>query len=329
MLRTVHISFLLLAAFVLSATAQTRHPAYPTMVRAAEKVKDAQRELYESKLILGIYDPVVDPNRTGLIGVEYSPITTTVGYLKAKRAATNPDFAACIVRSLVDHGIGPDDSVMVSMTGSFPGMNLSVLMALEVLDIQSLSICSIGASSYGANEPEFTWIDMEDTLNRLGLLKRRSNFVTMGGTGDVGGGLSREARNLIKEKAFSLNYPLLRARSLRKQMALRKTQIGDPQHYQLLINIGGNHVMLGKGPEGRELPGGWNDFATINWDSLSQSDPSGIVFDFLRAGIPVLNLLHIEDIARDANLPFDPESFTPAGEAPVYYLQPSPAETKN
>ncbi|MDD5088150.1 MAG: poly-gamma-glutamate system protein, partial [bacterium] len=273
---------------------------------------------------LGLADSTLDPLHSGVIGVELSSITTTIGYLKSKRGATHPDFAAHIVRELLDHGVGADDSVVVSMTGSFPGLNLAVLCALETLGVKSLRFCSIGASSFGANQEQFTWLDMEDYLRRARLLKRRSDFVTLGGTGDIGGGLSRDARRSMNERAFSLSYPLLRAHSLQGQIRLRNKYTGDPRRYALLINVGGNHAMLGN--EGRLLPGGWNDESTFAALRDSSKGAKGIVFDFLEAGVPVLNLLHIESVARDANLPFEFDSLPPPGVSPVYFLTASPVE---
>jgi len=317
--------FLFLLLPCLIALAQTRHPAYDLMLRAAQRNRAAQQALWNRKLELGLADSTLDPHQSGVIGAELSSITTTMGYLKSKRSAAHPDFAAHIVRELLDHGVGADDSVVVSMTGSFPGLNLAVLCALETLGAPSLRFCSIGASSFGANQEAFTWLDMEDILRRERLLKRRSDFVTMGGTGDVGGGLSRDARRLMKERAFSLSYPLLRARSLKGQIKLREKYIGDPRRYALLINVGGNHAMLGN--QGRQLPGGWNDagsYAALR-DSLRGAE--GIVFDFLEAGVPVLNLLHIESVAREARLPFDFDSLPAPGESPVYFLTaPVPPE---
>ncbi len=316
---------LLLVAEVAFAVPR-RHPAYSLMLEAAKRQRRAEAVLYAQKLALGLYDPVVDPHRTGLIGVEYSTITTTLGSLKAKRTAANPDFAAYVVRVLIDHGIGAGDSVLVAMTGSFPGMNLAVLMALETLNVSSLRVCSLGASSYGANEEAFTWLDIEDTLYRDGMLMYRSDFVTLGGTGDVGGGLPVDSKAFLRHKADSLGYSFLKSRSLKTQSALRREQLGSPKSYTLLINIGGNQAMLGKGKEGRELPGGWIDPASDVWRSGEGEAPvDGIVFDFLAAGVPVLNLLHIEGIATAAGLPFDPSPLLPPGQAPIYFLHgPTP-----
>lgn len=295
------------------------------MIEAAEKTQSAEQALCNRKVSLGLYDSTLDPNRTGLIGVEYSNITTTLGNLKAKRTATNPDFAAYIVRELVDHDIATGDTVLVTMTGSFPGLNLAVLMALETLEVASLRVCSMGASSYGANQENFTWLDIEDLLVHQHLLKHRSDFVTLGGSGDVGGGISKDSRWQLRRKAERLGYTILKSRSARKQKVLRREQLGSPRSYALLINIGGNQAMLG-GREGRELPGGW---IAPFLDSLNTDDNpdevEGVVFDFLEDGVPVLNLLHIEDIAVSAGIPFDPPEVPSIGESSLYFVN-KPAE---
>ncbi|MCX6600668.1 MAG: poly-gamma-glutamate system protein [bacterium] len=300
-----------------------RHPAYDLMIEAAAKMQLAELSLYERKRELGLYDEQLDPGRSGVIGVEYSRITTTLGYPKAKRSAANPDFAAYILRELMDHGIGAGDSVLVAMSGSFPGMNLAVLFALETLDVWSFRISSLGASSYGANQEEFTWLDMEDHLVRSGLLARRSNLVSLGGTGDVGGGLPPGGRTILRQKAEHLGYPILSGSSLRRQTKKRRELAGDPHDYHLLINIGGNQAMLGKGPLGRQLPGGWIEPDQNPWPAPNGDDLSGIIFDFLTAGVPVLNLLHIEDIATAAGIPFDPQTLPEIGTSPVYFLTPA------
>jgi poly-gamma-glutamate system protein len=292
------------------------------MIEAAVKMQLAELSLYERKRELGLYDEQLDPGRSGVIGVEYSRITTTLGYPKAKRSAANPDFAAYILRELTDHGVGAGDSVLVAMTGSFPGMNLAVLFALETLQVRSFRISSLGASSYGANQEEFTWLDMEDYLVRDGHLSHRSNLVSLGGTGDVGGGLPPGGRTILRQKAKQFGYPILTGSSLRRQTRKRRELAGDPHDYHLLINIGGNQAMLGKGPQGRQLPGGWIEPDQNPWPAPNGDDLSGIVFDFLTAGVPVLNLLHIEDIATAAGIPFDPPTLPEIGTSPVYFLTP-------
>lgn len=304
------------------------HPAYDLMVEAAVKMQMAEQYLYQRKIEYGLYDAELDPHRSGVIGSEFSRITSTIGYLKAKRTAANPDFAAYIVRELVDHGIGEDDSVLVAMTGSFPGMNLAVLYALETLHVWSYRISSLSASSYGANQEEMTWLDMEDMLVREKLLSQRSHAVSLGGTGDVGRGLPAGGRTVLKQKAEQLGYPILSSRSLRKQTERRREITGNPNDYHLLINIGGNQAMLGKGPHGRQLPGGWITPDVNPWIPSGEDELSGVIFDFLSAGVPVLNLLHIEDVAASAGIPFDPPALSDIGTSAVYFLVPVDSSRK-
>ena len=39
-------------------------------------------------------DPALDPNHTGIVGDEFTPLTTSLGDVEAKRTAANPAFAA-------------------------------------------------------------------------------------------------------------------------------------------------------------------------------------------------------------------------------------------
>lgn len=122
------------------------------MLAAAQKMQRAEREIYLTKVRLGLVNVDDDINRTGIIGEEYTPLTTTTGYLTAKRTATNPDFAAYLVRLLIEQDLHADDSILVTMTGLFPGMNLALICALEQLQIPCFRVASLGSSSYGANQ---------------------------------------------------------------------------------------------------------------------------------------------------------------------------------
>ncbi|MCB9357965.1 MAG: poly-gamma-glutamate system protein [Calditrichaeota bacterium] len=298
-----------------------RHPAYDQMLSAAQHAQRASREIYLTKYELGLVNTADDKNRTGLIGEEYTPLTTTPGYLIAKRTATNPDFAAYLVRLLKEQGLSQGDSVLITMTGSLAGLNLNLLCALEEMGISSMRVASLGASSYGANQLEMTWIDMEDILVREGLLARRSDVVTLGGTGDVGGGLSDSTLTVLRRKCARLGYPLLDAGNRRAQYEVRQELLGDPKSYALLINVGGNHLMLGTGPEGRELPGGFISPQSNAWERDVSQSTGGLVFDFLFAGVPVLNLLHVEELAEQAGIPVDPSPLPRLGTSPVYFQE--------
>src|SRR5210317_1920655 len=92
-----------------------------------------------------------------------------------------------------------NDVVAVAFTGSFPGLNIAVLAALQTLNLYPLIITSIGASNWGANDPYFTWLDMERELYNAQIFKYRSIAASIGGGLDRGRGLSPEGRKLIKD----------------------------------------------------------------------------------------------------------------------------------
>ena len=67
----------------------------------------------------------IDPNTTGLIFKEDSPIRSSIGDLEAKQTVLKPNFAALVVdnfKSRVNRG----DTVAIGMTGSMPGANIAV-----------------------------------------------------------------------------------------------------------------------------------------------------------------------------------------------------------
>lgn len=100
------------------------------------------------------------------------------------------------------------------------------------------------------------------------------------GTGDIGGGLAPETIQALRRKCARLDYPLLESGNKRTQYEERLELIGEPKSYALLINVGGNHLMLGTGPEGRELPGGFIRPESADWERNVSTTSGGMVFDF-------------------------------------------------
>jgi poly-gamma-glutamate system protein len=56
-----------------------------------------------------VIDPLLDPSETGLIGMEYNHLTTTVGSLPSQRTSTQPTFAAAIVELLAQARVRAGD----------------------------------------------------------------------------------------------------------------------------------------------------------------------------------------------------------------------------
>jgi len=131
------------------------------MIRAAELMARAETVIKNCRISKGIaVDGARDINETGLIGVELSSTTTSIGQLEAKRTTTNPNFAGLLVMLLRKAGVETGDTVAVGASGSFPALIVAVLAAARIMHLKPLVISSLGASQWGANVPELTWLDM-------------------------------------------------------------------------------------------------------------------------------------------------------------------------
>jgi poly-gamma-glutamate system protein len=231
----------------------------------------------------------------GLLGVEYTPITTTLGSLDAKETAINPEFAALIVRILEEDGFDSSSVVGVACSGSFPGLSIACLAALHTIGAKVILASSLGASSFGANEPEATWIDMERWLIEAGELSVKSSLVSAGAENDAGEGLPEGGFELIRRACERCGVQLSVPGSLREAID-EKIRLFDG--IDLLVNIGGNHAMLGGCVHASGIPPGFHRSLHSCMD-----ENRGVILRLSSQGIPVLHLLNIREIAARYGLP--------------------------
>ncbi|MBP2675850.1 MAG: hypothetical protein H6Q84_2690 [Deltaproteobacteria bacterium] len=284
-----------------------KNAAMDLMRRSAQAVK-------MEKLRLGVpIDRRFDTNDTGLIGVEYTDLTTTVGSLATKRTSVNPAFAAVVVDMLDRAGVRPGDRVAVSFSGSFPALNIAVLSAARVLDLRPVIISSVGSSTYGANQPDMTWLDMERVLAEAGLLPYRSIAASLGGiVGEQGGldgtgidaGLRAILRNGIPPIEERGNSTL--TADVRNRLALYDQALGGGRP-AAFINVGGSLTSVGDGLESHRIPAG-----LLKKVPAARNPERGIIFLMGERGVPVIHLLKIKSIAAQYGIPIDPSPL-PAG----------------
>lgn len=230
---------------------------------------------------------------TGLLGEEYTETTTSVGHKDAKILAMAPDFPALLVQWLHDAGIGEGKVVAVNASGSFPGLLVAALSAVEAVKARPLLITSLGASSWGANRPDFTWAHME-TLVRNAHPTWKSLATSLGGDGDRAFGLSTEGRQALLDAVRHAGNTLLMPESDEAAVTERMrlwTQHNSGQLPDLLINIGGNLAFFGVG-DTNALTG---DGLLLPAESRPCGDGVGKLFH--EAGKPVVHLLEIRKIA--------------------------------
>ncbi len=244
-------------------------------------------------------DLINDPNETALIGQQYTKITTDIGDLEAKLTALNPNMAAVFVDYFSQAGLQEGDVVAVGMTGSLPGMNLAFYGACQTMRLNPIVITSVGASSWGANDPKFTWIDMEHHLMIDGLLNVRSIASSIGGGGDIGRRLSPEGRDLIRESALRNDVRLIEESlesSIQTRMDIYEDHAdGDP--IKLYVNIGGGLASIGSSQNSGLIPVGYNPvLPMLNYPAR------GVIHEFAGQNIAVLQVSNIREIALQYDL---------------------------
>lgn len=245
-----------------------------------------------------------DPS--GLIGQELTPLVTTLGSLEAKRVSTNPAWARVLTERLARRGIGRGSLVAASYSGSFPALNLALALACEALDARLVAVSSVTASSWGANEPGFTWPEMEARLVEAGILSRPvSVAVTSGGAADRADDLAPEDRAIAErirdEAAARLGARVLRPAGFSDAVALRlrayrRAAAGRP--IALYANVGGADASMGLSPAILALPGGFVPGAPFDASAVR-----GVTARMAEDGVPILMLLNVRELALRWGVP--------------------------
>ena len=315
----------LLAIVCLFTSLQNRSieisPLYDSKIKAANLMKQCLQSLKKSRLENSIFiDIENDPNETGLVGVPYSLITTDEGDLDAKLTTLDPNFSAVIVDLLFTAGLEKNDTIAVMLTGSMPGANIALLSACQVMGIHPIIISSIGASQWGANQVDFTWLDMEDILIENKLINSRSVASSIGGRNDMGRLLSPLGRDLIMENIKNYDLPLIRENRLADNIK-KRTDIYNEYHpidkYDGVVNIGGGVASLGTSFNYRLIPPGIVNRSDIV-DIDNSSGIEGAFSYFLKKNITGLHILNIKSIIENYNLPFAPIPHPKIGEGVLY-----------
>ena len=160
--------------------------AYGKKLEAVRLMQRAEAAILAAKRESGVaVDPHNDPQNRGVIGPQFSLITTDRGSQAAKQLAAHPNFAAAVTQMMLEARVKPGDAVAIGMTGSLPGLNLATLSAARAVGADAIVITSVGASMFGANDPEFTWLDMERVLAEQGILPTRSLQSSSGSWGSA------------------------------------------------------------------------------------------------------------------------------------------------
>lgn len=311
----------LLGLLILDLTkTMERYPAYELQQQAAHIMQLSLQNIKELRQERGIpLSKELDPNETGIIGAEYTPLTTSLGKLDAKRTATNPDFAALMVRYFTELGLQKGDVVAIGASGSFPALIVATLSAVKVMGLRPLIIYSLGASMYGANIPELTFVQMLERLHQRGVLPYTLTAISLGGENDRAEGIFLETsqeliRSIADQARVEMIYETSIVESVQRRLEIFQAKAGS-QPVRCFVNIGGASANYGNTAASLEFPNG-----LVSHPPKAPENPErGLLFEYAVRGIPIIHLLNINDLALQHGITVDPVPLPIIGRSRVYY----------
>lgn len=255
-----------------------------------------------------------DINHTGLIGPEWTPLTSTLGMLEAKRTSLNPNFAALVVKYMKTAGLEAGDKVAFGLSGSFPGLCIAALSAASEMGLEALVIASYSSSMYGGTRPELSTVRMLKLLQQAGILSFQMLAVTPGSDDDRGENVMfPDSRELILRLAREDAYPLLSVPDIETSIVERLALYG--QGIDCFVNVGGAGANLGTSGHSLKLE---NGLVQTDRSAIPKAPDRGLLYEYAARGVPVINLLNVRDLAGRNGLPFDPSPLPKPGEGNVY-----------
>ena len=321
------LSIIAMVGFIISlnSTKVEVSSSYDIKVKAAMNMQESMNVLKSSRMVSGVFiDDENDPNETGLVGSPFSLITTDEGDLDAKLTTLDPNFAAGMVELMTQLSLQKDDTVAVLVTGSMPGANIAVLTALKSLGVIPVTITSVGASQWGANQIDFTWLDMEKILYDNNLIPNRSIAASIGGRNDMGRLLSPAGRNIIMNNIAKHQLPLIKKTKLAENIALRMNLFQNAarlKNYKAMINVGGGVASLGTSFNSKLLPAGIVLRSNIQNISIQDGGIEGVLSKFSKNNTPILHVLNIKSLTEQLGMPFAPIPIPDIGLGPLYAIE--------
>lgn len=296
-----------------------KYENYQQQVEAVNLMKKSLTKIKESRLEKNIpINENLDPNKTGIIGKEITITTTTNGHLGAKRTSTNPEFAALMIRYFNKIGLKKGDTIAVGASGSFPALILATLSAAEVMELKPLLIYSLGASMYGANIPDFTFLDMLDSVQEI--LPYEPIAISLGGENDRADYMIFEESKptllkIARESDLPFIYEETLTESIKKRLELYDKHAGN-QKIKAFVNVGGASANFGSITNASlSFPNG----LVLNPPKMIPSQANrGLIYEYAVRGIPIIHLLNIRDLALKNGIKIDPKPLPETGKGEIY-----------
>jgi poly-gamma-glutamate system protein len=199
-------------------------------------------------------------------------------------------------------GIKDGDTIAAGFSGSFPALNIAVLSAAQVMKLKVIAISSAAASTWGANIPDMSWLDMERILNENKLISNRSVAASLGGSQDRAVGMSKEGKELLRKIIERNGVELIFAKdeqtNLDTRMSIYNQKSGDAP-IKAFVNVGGGTISVGTRIGKQLFKPGLNkhpDYEALQIDS--------VMTRFAREDIPVIHMTKIRALSERYGLPY-------------------------
>jgi len=292
------------------------HPEFNKMVSAAITMSNTFKEnkALRDSLDLSI-NSEIDPLQSGYIGIEFSPITTTIGNLPAKQTSTNPDFAALFIRWFRQISLPEGEKVIILASGSFPSLAIAAIIACEVYGLEPIILSSAGASSFGANIGKLTYWDIENNLFKSGIIQHTTNYATPGAQNDNGSSFWEGGLQLVLEAAKRNKLTISIPESFGHAISDKMEYISSIEPIALFINIGGNQTALGSGPCSYDIPTGLINEKFYH----AEAGTKGLIHLMNEKSKPIIHLLQIQDLAVQYGIAAEISNKWQSGKSDVYY----------
>ncbi|MCC5878899.1 MAG: poly-gamma-glutamate system protein [Idiomarina sp.] len=319
----VFLSIIAIVILVAAENITVRDPVveahYSTMVTASRTVRDGIEAIRPIRADIRPINPENDPQRSGMLGISSSEVTTTIGGLESKQTTINPNWGAVAVKLLADAGVEEGDLVAVAVSGSFPMLNLAVYAAIEAMGAEPVIIASGSSSQYGANVPGLLWLDMERELRSAGVISSRPAAASIGGVEDRGADISAEGRRIILQAIEASGAAMIEPSNYQEAVADRIAlyrEFSGGRPFKAFVNVGGGATIVGP-------PGIDSQFSS----GLQRNAPARafavdtVMGYFLRENVPAIHFIGVSSMAERHGLPIAPRDPVPVGDGGVYSAQ--------
>jgi poly-gamma-glutamate system protein len=214
-------------------------------------------------------------------------------------------------------GAKEGEAVAIGFSGSFPALNLAAWTAAEALKLKVVAITGVTASTWGANIPGFTWLDMERVLFENGIISRRSVVASAGGLDDKAVRISNRGQKVIESTIKRNKMKALEAETFKenidKRIAIYQS-FSEGRRIAAYINVGGGTVSVGT-KVGKKL---YNPGLNLKPLRPSMKKVDSVMTRFSQENIPLIHMVFIDRLAEKYGLPTSPSVTQEVGEGRIF-----------